>query len=253
MEQAICTVAAAPMRTEPSHRVEMSNQLLFGETMKVLEEKDEWFRVITDHDQYEGWITHHMVEIDGTVANSDNYFITTGIVNPLSFGQQIMNLPMGCFLTGLNEASGLLWNSNYQYHGSYRHNLEPHDEDLFFRTTQAWLHAPYLWGGRTFMGVDCSGFAQTVFKVLGLKLPRDAWQQALEGEKVSAVEEIQRGDLAFFHNEKGRVSHVGIMLDKSLIIHASGKVRVDELDAQGITNSINGKRTHQLNSIRRYF
>jgi gamma-D-glutamyl-L-lysine dipeptidyl-peptidase len=253
IDQAICIAAAAPMRTEPSHRVEMSNQVLFGETMQVLEEKDEWLRVKTNYDDYEGWITHHMVDREFTLAPDDKYYVTTGLVNPLTYGQQIMNLPMGCFLKGFDVDSGFLWNKDYQYHGNFRHSTEPHDEELFYRTTQAWLNAPYLWGGRTFMGVDCSGFAQTVFKVLGIKIPRDAWQQALEGEKVLSVEEIERGDLVFFHNEKGRVTHVGIMLDRNKIIHASGKVRVDELDENGIINTNNGKRTHVFNSIRRYF
>ena len=103
------------------------------------------------------------------------------------------------------------------------------------------------------MGVDCSGFVQTVFKVLGIRLQRDAWQQAAQGIVVEDLSMSKEGDLAFFHNENGRVIHVGIVLSPNAIIHASGKVRIDRLDEQGIVNSENGKRTHQLHSMKRYF
>lgn len=102
------------------------------------------------------------------------------------------------------------------------------------------------------MGIDCSGFAQTCYKMIGIKLPRDAWQQEMEGNEVGFAD-VKKGDLAFFQNEKGRVTHVGLMLDAYRIIHASGKVRIDDVNEEGIIHSENGKKTHQLKSFKRYF
>jgi cell wall-associated NlpC family hydrolase len=127
----------------------------------------------------------------------------------------------------------------------------PFDVEQMVRTAHTWLSAPYLWGGKTFMGVDCSGFVQTVFKAGGIVLPRDAWQQAEKGMEVNSLTEVKPGDLAFFQNEKQRVTHVGILLGSHEIIHASGRVRIDQIDHLGIMNRDNRKRTHALHSIRR--
>lgn len=115
-----------------------------------------------------------------------------------------------------------------------------------------YLDVPYLWGGKSKWGIDCSGFCQQVFKHLGIKLPRDAYQQAETGEVVGFLLEAQTGDLAFFDNEEGKITHVGIMLGPNDIIHASGKVRIDKIDNQGIINSDTNQRTHKLRIIKRY-
>ena len=254
MENAICNVAAAPMRTEPSHRTEMSNQLLFGETMQVLEINGEWLRVKTDYDDYEGWITNHLVKkYDPSPATEPWRFVATGLVNPVTCGNQLINAPMGSFLTGYKENTRTLWDETYQYHGSLRDIQLPVEMDQLGKIAHTWLNAPYMWGGKTFMGVDCSGFVQTVFKLMGIKIPRDAWQQALAGEEVKDLENAKTGDLVFFHNEKGRITHVALLLQPNQVIHASGKVRVDILNETGIINSDHGKKTHDFNSIRRFF
>ncbi|MFM7813326.1 MAG: C40 family peptidase [Flavobacteriales bacterium] len=119
----------------------------------------------------------------------------------------------------------------------------------------SYLGAPYLWGGRTILGIDCSGFSQVVYRILGQSIPRDAWQQAGLGEEVSFVDEAQPGDLAFFDNAEGKIIHVGLILDRledSLrIIHASGMVRIDTLDHQGIFNQETGEYSHNLRIIKR--
>jgi cell wall-associated NlpC family hydrolase len=253
MQYAICTVAAAPVRKEPSHRTEMIDQLLFGQTMQVLEAKEEWFKIRSLYDNYEGWVTHHLItEIDETAAKMDVNFIATGLINPITLPNQLINAPMGSALVGFDEETRLLWDEQYKYHGTFRNVAQPFDLDLLWRTAQAWINAPYLWGGKTFMGVDCSGFVQTVFKVLGIKLLRDAYQQAEQGVATDLASG-KTGDVAFFHNEKGRVTHVGIILNPGQIIHASAKLIIDELGEKGIVNIENGKRTHPLHSIKRYF
>ena len=254
MDYAICTVAAAPVRKEDAHRSEMTNQLLFGETMQILEQKGEWYRIRSIYDDYEGWLTHHLIsEIGAFEATSSSTYVATGLTNPVTLPDQLINAPMGSSLTGFDEETRLLWDEKHKYHGTYRNMLKPFNEDLLDNVLQAWINAPYLWGGRTFMGVDCSGFCQVVFKVLGIQLKRDAYQQAEQGDEVKSLEASRKGDLAFFNNDQGRIIHVGILLDANTIVHASGKVKVDTIDKNGIISRETGKRTHQLYSMRRCF
>lgn len=254
MEYALCTVSCAPLRSEPAHRSEMVSQLLFGETMQLLESKEDWYKIKLLYDGYEGWITHHMLEqIAENVALSPGPFVSTGLLNPLTLPDQLVNLPMGSSLTGFDVETRLLWDGLHKYHGTYRSVQQAFNTDLLWQVIHLWLNAPYLWGGRTFLGVDCSGLVQVVFKVLGIPLLRDAYQQATQGKEVKSMDHAAVGDLAFFTNEKGKIIHVGIVLSDRKIIHASGKVRIDKLDEQGIINRDNGKRTHRFHSLRRYF
>jgi hypothetical protein len=230
----------------------MVTQLLFGDPREVLEEKEEWIRIRSLYDQYEGWLTYHLITaIDETLAKKPVQFVATGLVNPVTLPDQLINIPMGASLTGFDEETRLLWDEQYKYHGTYRDMNAPFDVEQMVRTAHTWLSAPYLWGGKTFMGVDCSGFVQTVFKAGGIVLPRDAWQQAEKGMEVNSLTEVKPGDLAFFQNEKQRVTHVGILLGSHEIIHASGRVRIDQIDHLGIMNRKTRKRTHALHSIRR--
>ena len=115
------------------------------------------------------------------------------------------------------------------------------------------LNVPYLWGGKSFFGIDCSGFTQIIYKIHGIKIPRDAYQQAEIGDALTFIEEAKPGDLAFFENKEGRIHHVGIILADQKIIHAHGKVRIDSLDSTGIFNKDQNKHTHKLRFIRSYF
>jgi cell wall-associated NlpC family hydrolase len=254
MQYAICTVPAAPVRKEPSHRTEMTNQLLFGETMEVLEAKDEWFKIRSLYDDYEGWLTYHLIsEVNEQVATKPLEYVAISDLNLLLFHGNVMKITAGSHLTCYNIHTNELWTGEWEYHGSVKNLKGAFTGNDIVRFADEWLNAPYLWGGKTFMGVDCSGFVQTVFKLFGVKLLRDAYQQAEQGMVVKSLEKAKEGDVAFFHNENGRVTHVGILLSSTQIIHASGKVRIDTLDEQGIVNRDNGKRTHQLHSIKRYF
>jgi len=252
MNYAICNVAAAPVRKEPSHRTEMVNQLLFGDTMQVLEEKDEWRRIKTTYDDYEGWLTYHLItDINEKLATTAPDYFASSITNPVTLPDQLITAPMGSTLTAFDEESRLLWDPHYKYHGTYRKVSAGFNQETLLKLVYQWINAPYLWGGKTFMGVDCSGFVQTIYKVLGVQLKRDAWQQQEQCTGFLEVEDATIGDLAFFSNEAGRVIHVGIVLSQQQIIHASGKVRIDKITKEGIINSETYKQTHKLHSIRK--
>lgn len=128
----------------------------------------------------------------------------------------------------------------------------PFESDTIEQLARTYLEIPYLWGGKSCAGIDCSGFSQQLFKAFGIKLPRDAWQQAELGEVVGFLQEAVCGDLAFFDNPEGRITHVGVMLNPQQVIHASGKVRIDPIDTQGIINAETGQRTHHLRIIKRH-
>ncbi len=254
MKHAICTVAAAPMRKEPSHKTEMTNQLLFGETMEVLVTKDGWLLARSMYDNYEGWVTQHQVEdVEKDVASEPLRFVCSDLINSIQFDDQMINAPMGAALTGFKKETGSLWKDQYSFDRIYRSFEKPSSVEELLETAKKWLNAPYLWGGKTFLGVDCSGFVQTVFKVNGIRLSRDAWQQAKEGEGIEQLSLAKTSDVAFFNNPEGKIIHVGILLNQAEIIHASGKVRIDKIDEEGIINLQTGKRTHQLHSMKRFF
>jgi gamma-D-glutamyl-L-lysine dipeptidyl-peptidase len=243
-----CTVVAkAPMRAQPNHRAEMVNELLFGEAGTLLHSDGDFVQVKADFDGYEGWVERSQLAALSHAMPAPCGFARTGTVAAL-LGATMVALPLG---SPLHAAEGIPFAEAHLanfYRGWHGQTGAPASTQLPW---QPFLGAPYLWGGKTPWGTDCSGFVQQVFKLAGTKLPRDASQQAQLGETVHFLQATQLGDLAFFDNAEGKITHVGLLLTPDCIVHASGEVRIDHIDNHGIVHAISGQRTHSLRVVKR--
>lgn len=237
-----CIVPVAPLRKEASDKAEIVSQVLFGEKIHILEENEKWAIVESSEDQYQGWIDKKQIAISAALLDSVTLSSPIQLAQHKTLGD--LWLPAGA-VVNIEQIANLA-SLNTKVYTLSREYIET--------VAAQFLNAPYLWGGKTILGIDCSGFTQTVFKLCGFQLKRDAFQQADQGSMIDFVDEAASGDLAFFDNAEGRITHVGIVLNSSdgkRIIHASGKVRIDKLDHQGIFNLDTHVYSHNLRFIKR--
>ena len=248
----ICNLAIIPLRFEPSDRSEIVSQVLFGEHFEILEQLKQWSRIKMQYDNYEGWVDSKQYQLisessfnqlseDAIILNADLIEYITAPNNAL------IPIPLGSSVSFLNYNEINI--SNFDFEGTKISGIKP--KEHLINSSFLYLNAPYLWGGKTPFGIDCSGFTQMVYKLNGYKLLRDASQQSTQGEALSFIEESEPGDLAFFDNEEGNIIHVGIIMADNYIIHASGKVRIDRIDHLGIFNADTNKHTHKLRVIKK--
>lgn len=256
MNYGICDQAVVPVRIQPGDQQEMCNQLLFGDLVVIKGQVKDWLLIETFDDQYEGWIDLKQIsivenELFNKLILSDRTYVKSLSEEVYNDKNEKLILTRGAFLPFYKDN---LFTINGKQFPFIKEVLLPDgtfQDDKLIELSKTYLGSPYLWGGRTPFGIDCSGFVQVVYKMFGFFLPRDSSQQAKHGETVNFINEALAGDLAFFSNEEDAIVHVGILLDNSHIIHASGCVRVDKIDHHGIFNVETNKYTHQLRIIKR--
>jgi gamma-D-glutamyl-L-lysine dipeptidyl-peptidase len=256
----ISSLSSIPVRTEPAERSEMCTQILLGEHFEIIEEDKKWSRIKLFHDSYEGWIDKKMI----TPINKKEYNYLSSkaqtvtseifdIVQQINHYQNFL-IVSGSTLPHFKASTSKFRIGETEYKLIRKPSTFKGENNLRERIIGAslrYFNSPYLWGGRTPLGIDCSGLTQIVYKIAGISIPRDASQQALIGEHFSFVEEALPGDLAFFDNENGEIIHVGIIWEKNKVIHSSGQVRIDNIDHAGIYNLETKRYTHQLRLMKR--
>jgi cell wall-associated NlpC family hydrolase len=257
MNSGICMNTIIPVRKNPDHRSEMVSQLLFGELYDILDKEKSWNYIRCRWDGYEGWITSGETSViseeqTGKLESSETFCTWQPVteIHELN-SRNILHITCG---SNLYHVAGNLFSMaghSFKINGLAEKKSYPDVRSAIVDHALRLTGSAYLWGGRSPFGIDCSGFTQVVFKIAGIRLPRDASQQVNTGETVHFLHDALPGDLAFFENEAGHISHTGIILGDSKIIHASGKVRIDHLDHQGIFNSETRQYTHVLRTVKR--
>jgi len=247
MQYGICNLSIVPLRVEPNDPCELVSQVLYGEIFKVLEQRRSWSRIRLAYDKYEGWIDNkqylEITEEDYKSIKNEDHLLSNDLIEYIEDEyQRLSTIPLGASLNGLNLLK-------HSFDGNIASIKQP--KENIIKTAFMYLNAPYLWGGKTPFGIDCSGFTQMVYKLNGYNLLRDASQQATQGTALSFIEESEPGDLAFFDNNEGQIIHVGIIMENNYIIHAHGKVRIDRLDHSGIYNIDKNIHTHKLRVIKK--
>jgi len=256
IEYGVCRQALVPVRIKGDDRAEQVTQLLFGDHYEVLTISDDkkWLRIRIHADQYEGWIDakqHHIITQEYfEQINFANFKITTDIATGILYKKSALTILMGSIVP-ISNSELFKVEEQLAFNGESKSLGQKRDVEFLKTMASKYLNAPYQWGGKSPFGIDCSGFVQMVFKISGYALPRDASQQVKAGKPVKNMGESKPGDLAFFHNKENKIVHVGIILDDEKIIHASGQVRIDYFNEEGILHMDTKVYTHQLAEIRR--
>ncbi len=262
MHYALVKDTLIPVRFAPSHKSEMTDQILFGEFFEIFDQQEEWSFIKNKFNNYTGWINNkhrYSVISEDLYRNipDNSCKITTTPYSQVKNDSDSTTLvvPGGSVLPNFDRE-----NSNF-YIDKERFMLTSHSpvevpgnnaRKKILAFAEQYLHTPYLWGGKTIFGMDCSGFIQIIFRMMDIHISRDSSDQVTYGETVGFFEQAQPGDLIFFDDEEGNITHTGILMNSHEIIHASGRVRKDLIDHQGIYNRETRKYTHKLRIIKNF-
>ena len=270
VEYVIANATVVPVRKNPSEGAEQLTQLLFGEVCEVLDCLPRWTKIRSTLDGQEGWVDFKMVSPASSLIASSPHRLEAVVAAPMApatpmDGGADLLLTLGTRLPNYSHGTFEILGQQYLIDPTCVNNTtQLLNSDLsraellnnVCAIAQTLLNAPYLWGGKNLMGIDCSGFTQVVYAAMGVNLLRNAREQITQGEVVPCLSNAQPGDLAFFdHADRDpkatNISHVGLLLSPTEIIHCSGCVHIDTIDEQGIHLS-DGSLTHHLVQIKRY-
>lgn len=256
---AVVNNSVANIRSNPRHSAELATQALLGTGLKILKVND-GFYLVQGPDGYIAWVDHGGVVLmddrDYSLWSQSDKIIYTRAVGSVylyknSDNEILSDIVLGAQLKLLNigkyyyeveypdKRVGYIKVEEADLYKDWVHNVQASGE-LIEQYARQFLGSPYLWGGTSTKGMDCSGFTKTVYLMNGLIIPRDASQQISAGKKIDKklnLEDLEKGDLMFFGtkataDEKQKVTHVGIWLgnDKGEFIHAASQVRLSSID-----------------------
>jgi gamma-D-glutamyl-L-lysine dipeptidyl-peptidase len=256
LDYGVCRLSVVPVRKSSADQSELVTQLLFGDEYEVIElaSDKKWIRIRIHFDKYEGWINasqHHAIsrEYFEYIGRAE-FKITTDVTSSLLYNKNPLTILLGSMIP-ITGAELFRMEEQFAFNGDSKTLGSKREFEYLRGIALKYLNAPYLWGGKNPFGIDCSGFVQMVFKIAGYRLFRDAWQQSNQGKAVKIFEDALPGDIAFFRNADNKIVHTGILLEDKKIIHASGRVRIDQLDQRGILNTDNRMYSHEFSHLRR--